>query len=363
MQTRQGDRPAFSGTPGTTFTPAGSQTGFNVTRNTSGARLSGYTFHDFKTVVRQESASASASDIQVGTPTAPVIATNVFSFWDTAQGNNAQPTLGAKLTNFDVRGIEKSLLNWWAVRGTSANWVEVSNGYADGGGNIGDPYQETIALRGGCSYVWIHDVTLRNAFGGTGGSSTYYNGDLIADEGANDHILYGNLDLANAGDSLFDVKSSPTAYGYNLLVNAHRPMRIWNSLTDGAGMTLPDGSTAPAVTVWDIRDCSGQCIWMNGLNPNVGGISVMPVAVIGKLIARNPTSDADSISRFENGPADLTILDYDIEKGWRGKLLHFNGGSGYGAPKYPNGGRVQQDDGSWITYAGAPPTGTGGVIL
>lgn len=338
----------YNGSPGATnsgsqASPIG-ELAFDVTDNS--ARLANMTLANYKYGVRQASANASINDVQVSN----ITGTNFYRFWDTTEG---QETYGAMLQNVSITGFERAFARWFSVYGTADNYALIDGCFGDGGGDFGEPYQEGIHLEGQCQYVRIQNTTMQNCSGPTG---DYTNGDGFADEGNNYHIIYGpNLKSLHNGDGGYDVKSNPTFIGTPTTggeiyaEDCHRDWRLWN------------GCDASAAT-FHSKATRGEVLWFNGLN-STGGITTLPVAVIGKLIAEDPAAGATSIIRFENGDADVTINDYDIYKGWRGLPLKSVGASGTSAVKFPNGGRVQQDDGTWISYAGAPPTGTGGVIL
>ena len=334
MKTRQGDRGAFGGTPGVVPTPTGTATGFNINRDSTGARLSNYTFNAFKTVIRQESASAGITDFVAS----QVVGNNCYRFWETTQG---QESYNVSLLNSRVIGFERNAIRWFAVHGGLIDGL-----YAEG--NQGGAFIGGISIEGQCSDVTIKNTEVRNCFDKTDPDPLYSQGDGILVEGGQARIVIQDTRVIGTGDGGYDLK----AIDMDLLGTLYAE-------DNGRGFRfhrVPRMSTATLV----VKGSRGRGFWFQGQS---GGIYPdLPVADIGKTIALAPNG-ASSLYRFESGAASIRVLNYDIVKEWRGIKLQENGGSGYGAVTFPNGGRVEQNDGTWITYPGAPPTGSGGVIL
>ncbi|WP_242415098.1 hypothetical protein [Sphingomonas panni] len=335
MDAYTGSRAPFNGSPGVASTPAGNQA---FTVDADNAVLANWELSNYKTILRQKSEDSYTSKSNVTMRS--VRGTNVNRVWETVEG---QETFGAVMQDVHYTQVERAVARWFSVHDGL-----IENVTGSGLGATGEPFGQGITLDGQCRRVTIRDCDMSDFGGVQADGSSYSQGEGFGDEGNNYDITYGpRLTSRRNGDAGYDIKSNPTFTGVLVSIDNPRDWRLWN------------GVKAETATL-DASGTSKQVLWFNGL---AGSITALPVAVIGKLIARNPAASATSISRYENGRADVTILDYDIHKGWRGKLLHFNAGSGYGAPTYSGGGRVEQDDGSWITYPGSPPVDAQGRLL
>lgn len=331
MDAYSGTRGAFGGTPGVAPSPEGEQA-FTVTAD--GARLANLRLSNYKAGIRQKSENSYTS--KIGITVENIVGENFYRFWDTVEG---QETYDAICRNVRVIGFERSFVRWYSVeRGL------IENCYAEG--NQGGAFTVGIHLEGKCHNVTIQNTEIRNVVDATG-SSAYAQGDPFAIEGGQTGIVLRNLRAIGAGDGGYDLKAMDmdlegTIYAEDC----------------GRGLRLHRACRADTATIV-LKAMRGRGIWWAGQTSQYPD----PVAMrIGRVEALDPAG-ALSLFRFESGPASIEVLGYAISKGWRGIKLQENGGSGYGAVTFPNGGKVEQTDGSWVSYAGAPPVDAEGQIL
>lgn len=330
MDEYTGARGAFGGTPGVTPSPEGEQA-FTVTAD--GARLANYRLSNYKTGIRQKSENSYTS--KTGVTVENIDGDNFGRFWDTVEG---QETFNAICRNVRIRGCERAFMRWFSVNGGL-----IENVYAEG--NQGGLATVGIQLEGQCSDVTIRNSEMRNFFDAV--TQGYQQGDCFSIEGGQRRIVLQDLRGIGSGDAAYDLKPTDmdllgTLYGED----NGRTFRFHR---------VPRMATATLIT----KGARGRGFWFAGQTSQYPDL---PVADIGRVEAMDPNG-ALSLFRFESGPATIRVLDCVIYKGWRGIKLQENGGSGFGAVAFPNGCQVEQPDGSWVGYAGAPPFDAEGRIL
>ncbi|MGT2513411.1 hypothetical protein ACVOMT_03395 [Sphingomonas panni] len=330
MDAFTGTRGAFGGTPGVAPTPEGEQA-FTVT--TDGARLANYRLSNYKAGIRQKSENSYTS--KTGITVENIIGENFYRFWDTVEG---QETYDAICRNVRVVGFERSFIRWFSVeRGL------IEDCYVEG--IQGGAYIAGIQLEGKCHNVTIRRTEVRNVFDAV--TAGYNQGDSYSIEGGQTGIVLEDTRGIGAGDAVYDVKPLDLVFrGTHYAEDAGRCFRFHRSC---------DTSTATLI----VYRARGRGYWWAGKTSQYPDEVVQDIAYV---IAMDPNG-ASSLFRFESGPASVRVLKCDIHKGWRGIKLQENGGSGFGAVTFPNGCSVEQTDGSWITYDGAPPVDADGRIL
>lgn len=329
MDSYTGTRGAFR-TSGIAPSPEGEQA-FTITND--GARLANLNLSNYKAGIRQKSEDSYTS--KTGITVENITGANFYRFWDTVEG---QETYNAVCRNVRIVGFERAFIRWYSVKGGL-----IENCYAEG--NQGGAYITGVHLEGQCSNVVIRNVEIRNVFDAV--TPGYSQGDGFAIEGGQTGIVLQDTRAIGTADGGYDLKP----LDMDLLGTLYAE-------DNGRGFRfhrIPRMATATLT----IKGARGRAIWINGTtsqypDPAVGDI--------GKVVLLDPNG-ALSAFRFESGPATIRALACDIYKGWRGIRLQENGGAGYGAVTFPNGCRVEQADGSWATYAGAPPLDSEGRIL
>lgn len=316
-----GDRPS-------PFDPAATYKGNGALQPTSGARIVGLGLYDLRHTIRPIEGAVTYDDIQIR----KVVAGNVYRLLETNQA-------GQRLTNFvmedvTVNGFERSVARLWNLTGGIFRRIKATGLLG------GDPFPMGLHFEGNCHDIVVEDVDIGQTYDSRG--SGYQNGEPIADEGSCSEMVYRNCKGHDADDAAFDVKSNPRFEGVNEGWNVHRVYRIWN------------GAIAEILVAMNF---SGQAFWTDGQR---AAPDPLPLISIDKAIVRGAAPGANSVFRNENGPADWQIGEYDIE-GVSGLILHMQT---FGRPiTWLRGGWYTPVGGMRTWYPGAPPTGTGGVLI
>lgn len=321
----------FNGSPGVAPSPEG-EVAFVITDD--GARLANFDdLSNYKTVARQKAENSPTS--KRGITLERLRGSGVGRVFEGVQG---QETYDLVMRDVHYAGIERNFASLRSVYGAL-----IENCSANGGDQIGMPFQIGIFMEQ-CSDITLRGLRMDNFYGQDAEGRPYGNGDCIATEGNARNILIDTCGGSNPrGDTVFDLKGNPTMIGVNDAAGAHRNYRLWDGL-QAANATLISNSPR------------GQHLWTEG---KADATDTVPVITIGKVIATGAIG-ASSVFRNEDGAAEWTIGDYEIS-GVSGLLLHANT---YGSPiQFTNGGYYTGADGVRRFYSGAPPTGSGGVLL